>query len=51
MDFGAALERLVRPLNDVLDYTGIGTNKRKYVLLFFLREMAERKQSFWGWTK
>ena len=50
MDFGAALERLVRPLNDALDYTGIGTNKRKYVLLFFLREMAERKQSFWGWT-
>jgi hypothetical protein len=50
MDFGAALDRLVRPLNDTLDYTGIGTNKRKYVLLFFLREMAERKRSFWGWT-
>jgi integrase len=50
MDFGADLDRLVRPLNDTLDYTGIGTNKRKYVLLFFLREMAERKQSFWGWT-
>ena len=50
MDFGAALDRLVRPLNDALDYTGIGTNKRKYVLLFFLREMAERKRSFWGWT-
>jgi hypothetical protein len=50
IDFGAALERLVRPLNDALDYTGIGTNKRKYVLLFILREMAERKQSFWGWT-
>jgi integrase len=50
MDFGAALDRLVRPLNDTLDYTGIGTNRRKYVLLFFLREMAERKRSFWGWT-
>jgi hypothetical protein len=34
IDFGAALERLVRPLNDALDYIGIGTNKRKYVLLF-----------------
>ncbi|MGA7856975.1 MAG: tyrosine-type recombinase/integrase, partial [Terracidiphilus sp.] len=50
MDFGADLDRLVRPLNDTLDYTGIGTNKRKYVLLFFLREMAERKRLFWGWT-
>jgi hypothetical protein len=33
-----------------LDYTGIGTTKPKYVLLFFLWEMAERKRSFWGWT-
>jgi len=23
---------------------------RKYVLLYFLREMAERRRSFWGWT-
>ncbi|MGC2363646.1 MAG: tyrosine-type recombinase/integrase [Candidatus Sulfotelmatobacter sp.] len=50
MNFGAALDRLVRPLNDTLDYTGIITNRRKYVLLFFLREMAVRKRSFWGWT-
>jgi integrase len=50
MNFGAALDRLVRPLNDTLDYTGIITNRRKYVLSFFLREMAERKRSFWGWT-
>ena len=50
MNFGAALDRLIRPLNDTLDYTGIGTNRRKYVLLFFLREIAERKRSFWGWT-
>jgi hypothetical protein len=47
LNFGAALDRLVRPLNDTLDYTGIITNRRKYVLLFFLREMAERKRSFW----
>ncbi len=46
----ASLNRLVQPLNDTLDYTGIKTNHRKYVLLFFLREMAERKRSFWGWT-
>jgi hypothetical protein len=50
MDFGQALDRLVKPLNDTLDYTGIRTYFRKYVLLFFLREMAERRRSFWGWT-
>lgn len=50
MDFGPSLNRLVQPLNDALDYTGIKTDHRKYVLLFFLREMAERKRSFWGWT-
>jgi integrase len=50
MSFGAALDRLVRPLNDTLDYTGITTYRRKYILLFFLREMAERQRSFWGWT-
>jgi len=50
MDFGTTLDRLVRPLNDVLDYAGIKTQLRRYVLLFFLREMAERNSSFWGWT-
>lgn len=50
MDFGPSLDRLVRPLNDVFDYTGIKTEKRRYVLLFFLREMANRNRSFWGWT-
>ncbi len=50
IDFGASLDRLVRPLNDVFDYTGIKTEKRRYVLLFFLREMADRNRSFWGWT-
>jgi integrase len=50
MDFGQALDRLVKPLNDTLDYTGIRTYFRKYVLLFFLREMAKRRRSFWGWT-
>ena len=50
MNFGAALDRLVQPLNDTLDYTGIATSKRKYVLFFLLREMAQRKRAFWGWT-
>ena len=48
MDFGPVLDRLVQPLNDALDYTGIITNHRKYVLFFFLREMAERKRAFWA---
>jgi integrase len=50
MDFGPVLDRLVQPLHDALDYTGIITNHRKYVLFFFLREMAERKRAFWAWT-
>src|SRR6266478_636486 len=50
MDFGPSLDRLVRPLNDVFDYTGIKTEQRRYVLFFFLREMADRNRSFWGWT-
>jgi integrase len=50
MDFGPFLDRLVRPLNDVFDYTGIKTEQRRYVLLFFLREMARRNLSFWGWS-
>lgn len=50
MDFGPELDRLVRPLNDVLDYTGIRTLHRRYTLQFLLREMAERRRSFWGWT-
>ena len=48
MDFGAALDRLVRPLNDTLDYTGIGTNKRKYVLLFFLQGDGRAQAIFLG---
>jgi hypothetical protein len=50
MDFGPTLDRLVRPLNDVFGYTSIKTQLRRYVLHFFLREMAERNSSFWGWT-
>jgi len=50
MDFGPDLDRLVRPLNDTLDYIGIPTTFRRYLLLFFLREMAERRRAFWGWT-
>lgn len=50
MDFGPKLDRLVRPLNDALDYTGIPTSQRRYTLQFLLREMAERRRSFWGWT-
>ncbi len=50
MDFGAVLDRIIRPLNDALDYAGCKTGKRRFVLLFFLREIAERKRTFWAWT-
>ena len=50
MDFGIALDRLVRPLNDTLDYTGIKTLHRRYTLFFFLREIEKRGRPFWGWT-
>jgi integrase len=50
MDFGKALDRLVRPLNDTFDYTGITTLKRRYALFNFLREMEKRGRPFWGWS-
>ena len=50
MDFGSELDRLVRPLNDTFDYTGIKTMQRRYALFFFLREIEKRGRSFWGWT-
>jgi integrase len=50
MDFGPVLDRIIRPLNDALDYAGCKTGIRRYVLLFFLRETAERKRTFWIWT-
>jgi len=50
MDFGPELDRLVCPMNDALDYTGIITLHRRYTLEFLLREMAERRRSFWAWS-
>ena len=50
MNFGTELDRLVRPLNDTFDYTGIKTMQRRYTLFFFLRETEKRGRSFWGWT-
>lgn len=50
IDFGLVLDRLMQPLNDVLDHIGTKTGKRRYVLLFFLRQTVERKRAFWAWT-
>jgi integrase len=50
MDFGTELDRLVRPLNDTLDYTGIKTMQRRYTLFFLLREIEKRGRPYWGWT-
>jgi integrase len=50
MDFGRTLNRLIKPLNDTFDYTGIKTNHRRYTLFYFLREMERRGRPFWGWS-
>ena len=50
MDFGTILNRLIRPLNDTFDYTGIKTNQRRYTLFYFLRETERRGRPFWAWS-
>jgi integrase len=50
MDFGSILDRLVRPLRDVFDYTGIPTAHKRHTLHFLLREMQRRKSPFWTWN-
>ncbi len=50
MDFGRTLNRLIRPLNDTFDYTGIKTNERRYTLFYFLREIGKRGRPYWGWS-
>jgi len=46
----AAVGRLVRPVDDVLDYISFRGAKRKALLLFLLEEMGRREKSFWGWA-
>lgn len=50
MAFGRTLNRLIRPLNDTFDYTGIKANQRRYTLFYFFREIERRGRPFWGWS-
>src|SRR6266852_5617512 len=43
-----ALARLLRPLNDTLDYTGAAGWARRGVITLLLRQMHERQMTFWG---
>src|SRR5262245_41290412 len=46
------LDRLLRPINDVLDYLAIhNIHRRRLITNTLLREMHDRRQSFWGWTR
>jgi integrase len=46
------LDRLLRPINDVLDYLAIhNVHRRRLITNTLLREMHDRRQSFWGWTR
>lgn len=52
-----ALQRLLRPLEDVLDHLGaVNTVKRKYtirttVICLLIRAMVQHEESFWGFSQ
>jgi hypothetical protein len=46
----AGLERLFRPLRDVLDITRADTESRHGVLAVVAQEMWERRTSYWSWA-
>jgi integrase len=50
-DVWSQLERLVQPVDDVLNYITIKADHRNRILLFVLREMFRRGKSFWGWSE
>jgi hypothetical protein len=45
------LQRLLRPLQDVLTLVDCNISSRRGVLHLLLQEMHQRQQSFWGWTQ
>src|SRR5215212_7554084 len=45
------LERLVQPVDDVLNSITIQADHRNRILLFVLREMFRRDTSVWGWSE
>lgn len=44
------LERLLHPINDVLDYTGAPGRPRANTIHLILHELYRRQSSFWAWT-
>ena len=49
--FYTVMQRLIRPMEDVLAHTALRLSHRGFVVLFLLREMARRGRSFWGWNE
>jgi integrase len=46
------LDRLLRPISDVLDHLEVhNALRRRLITNTLLREMRYRRQSFWGWTR
>ena len=50
-DIWSRLERLIQPLDDVLNSITIQADHRNRILLLVLREMFRRGTSFWGWSE
>ncbi len=49
--FYTTVQRLIRPLEDVLAHTALRLRNREFVVLYLLREMSRRGRSFWGWSE
>ena len=47
--FHAAESRLIVPIQDVLDWTGLAKSTRFRAINYLFREMYRRRRSFWGW--
>ena len=47
--FHAAASRLIVPIQDVLDWTGLAKSTRFRAINYLFREMYRRRRSFWGW--
>ncbi len=51
MDFRSALDRLIKPLQDVFAFTEARAYWRSLTIFFMLREMARRGSSYWAWSE
>ncbi len=44
------LQRLLQPLDDVLDLTGANTGRRFHTIGYVIREMTRLEKPYWGWS-